>query len=82
MRGTPGDARVRLEYVNLSFFCVSLGYFQTAAGRFQDNVYSDAESGEHVDKRVRAEEVDSSAQEIAHAGLCYTENPSSLGVRA
>ena len=49
--------RVRLEYVNLSFFCVSLGYFQTAAGRFQNHVYPDAESGEHVDECVRAEQV-------------------------
>jgi len=38
---------------------------QTATRRFKDDAYPDAEAGEHIDERVRAEQVDSSAQQIA-----------------
>jgi len=57
------------------------GDFQSTPGRLQNEAHVNAEPRQHVNQRVRAEEVQATAQQITHAGLRDGQDRGGLGLR-
>jgi hypothetical protein len=64
-----------------SFVPRSSRNFQPTARGLQDEAHAHPEARKHVDQRVRAEQVDATPQQIAHAGLRNAKYPCDLHLR-